>query len=308
MHFASALYWSIMLNFRKIDITDIELFKTLTQSTNEISCENAFVNLYVWQDVYHNMIAVKNDSLFIKSEEDGVPTFRLPIGGNMEKGLKEIISYCGGKMPRFWNPSGESLLRLPSWFYEKYDFHEERDAFDYIYLQSALSSLQGKKYHSKRNHISTFSKQYNWHYEKITDQNIGKVRLCAKEWYEKNVDRLDKYMLCEKKGVELILNNIKALNITGGAIFVEDKAVAFTLGSPINQNVFDIHIEKALPEFATAYTVINREFAANELQGYKYINREDDMGLEGLRKAKLSYKPEILLKKFFCTPKDEING
>ena len=295
-----------MLNFRKIELEDIELFKSFTQNTNEISCENAFVNLYIWQDIYHNRIAVKNDTLFIKSVDNGKKTFRLPIGGDIEKGLREIISYCGGEYPQFWNPIGESFHRLPMWFTEKYNFHEERDAFDYIYLQENLATLQGKKYHSKRNHISAFSKQYNWHYEKITAENLEKVRLCAEEWYKSNSDRLNKYMLCEKQGIELILSNMDRLNVTGGAILVDERVVAFTLGSPISRNVFDIHIEKALPEFATAYTVINREFAARELENYKYINREDDMGLEGLRKAKLSYKPEILLKKYFCTPKEDV--
>ena len=292
-----------MLNFRKIEIEDIELFKELTQNLNEISCENSFVNLYVWQFVYHNMIAVKNDTLFIKSVEDnGNATFRLPIGGNIEKGLNEIFAYCGDKNPNFWNPVGESFHRLPLSFTEKYDFHEERDAFDYVYLQSDLANLQGKKYHSKRNHINTFSKKYNWHFEKITDENKSAVMECAEKWYNENLERMDKYMQCEKLGVFAMLENMEKLEISGGAIFVDQKTVAFTLGSKINSKVFDIHVEKALKDFGEAYTVINNEFAKT-LTDYKYINREDDMGLEGLRKAKLSYKPEIMVKKYYCTPK-----
>ena len=91
---------------------------------------------------------------------------------------------------------------------------------------------------------------------------------------------------------------MEKLEVRGGAIFIENEAVAFTLGSPINDNCFDIHIEKALADYSECYTVINREFALNELSGYKYINREDDMGIEGLRKAKLSYNPCMLLKKY----------
>ena len=175
-----------------------------------------------------------------------------------------------------------------------------RDAFDYIYLQSDLATLSGKKYHSKRNHISAFSKKYEWHYEAVNESNIDAVRECARLWYKENADRMSKTMLCEQNGIELMLSNMQSLNIKGGAVFVEGKAVAFCLGSPINSKCFDTHIEKALSEYSEAYTVINREFAKNELDGYMYINREDDLGLEGLRRAKLSYKPAILLKKFEC--------
>lgn len=295
-----------MLKFRKIEIEDIEIFKKLTKNNNEISCENAFVNLYVWQNVYNNKIAVKDNTLYIKSvEENGKKTFRLPIGGNLEKGLKEIFCYCKNQLPDFWNPVGESFHRLPLSFTEKYSFHEERDAFDYVYLQTDLANLQGKKYHGKRNHINAFSKKHNWHFEKITEKNKSAVISCAEKWYNENLDRLDKYMQCEKQGIYAMLQNMEKLEISGGAIFVEGEVVAFTLGSEINKNVFDVHIEKALKDFGEAYTVINNEFA-KVLTNYKYINREDDMGLEGLRKAKLSYKPEIMVKKYFCTPKEQI--
>ena len=123
------------------------------------------------------------------------------------------------------------------------------------------------------------------------------AELSGKKYHSKR-----SYLLCEQRGLETILCNMDRLNVKGGAIFVDERAVAFTLGSPINNEVFDIHIEKALKDYGEGYTVINREFA-RRLEDYKYINREDDMGLEGLRKAKLSYKPEIILKKYYCRVK-----
>ena len=292
-----------MLKFREIEIEDIEILKRYLKKSNEISCENSFVNLLVWGKAYNNTIAEKDGILYIKTRENGKDTFRLPLGKDIEKGLKEIMNYCGNNLPEFWNPIGESFHKLPRWFEENYDFHENRDAFDYIYLRENLAFLKGKKYHGKRNHISKFSKTYNWHYERINKENLPKVLDCAKEWYKENVHRRDKYMECEQQGVELMLSNMERLELVGGAIFVEGEVAAFTIGSPINSAVFDIHIEKALSRFEGAYTVINREFALRELEEYKYINREDDMGLEGLRKAKLSYNPEIILKKYYCTPK-----
>lgn len=291
-----------MLKFKNVEIEDIDIYKEFMKNKKEFSCENSFVNLLVWQCAYSNMMAVSDGQLFIKSGTAEKETFRLPVGQDLEKGIKKLVEYNGNKMPSFWLQEGERLSEFQEKYSQQYIFRESRDAADYIYLQSDLANLSGKKYHSKRNHINAFSKKHNWHYEEITQNNIENVRLCAEKWYKENADKEDSFLLCEKKGIGTMLDNMERLSLKGGAIIVDSNVVAFTLGSAINDTVFDIHIEKALKDFAEAYTVINREFAAS-LSDYKYINREDDMGLEGLRKAKLSYKPEIILKKYFAKVK-----
>ncbi len=288
-----------MLNFKKIEIDDIEIYKKYTENLKEFSCENSFINLLVWQSKYNNMLSVNDGQLFIKSGTQSKETFHLPFSDNFEKGFQMIKEYCGNTEPEFWVQEGSSL-EIFSQNHPEYILEENRDAFDYIYLRDDLAELSGKKYHSKRNHINAFSKKHNWHYEKITADNVEKVKQCAEEWYNENTDRMDEYMLCEKQGVETVLSNMERLEAMGGAIWVEHKVVAFTVGSKINNDVFDIHIEKALKDFAEGYTVINQQFAKNELSAFKYINREDDMGIEGLRRAKLSLKPQILLKKYHC--------
>ena len=296
-----------MLNFKNFEITDIERIKKYTNTKGNYSCETSVVNLLVWNNIYRNMFAEKDGILFIKSGEDGKENFRLPFGADMKKGLAYLCEYCSDKPPVLWIQQGERFTEIVPYIKENYQLVEKRDAFDYIYLQSDLANLSGKKYHSKRNHIASFSKKYNWSYCDINDENKEDILDCAQAWYKANSERYDKYMECEFQGIKTILDNMKTLCAKGGAIYVDGKVVAFTLGSPVNDEVFDVHIEKALLEYATAYTVINNEFA-KRLCEYKYINREDDMGLEGLRKAKLSYKPEIILNKYYCKPKEKGNG
>lgn len=292
-----------MLEFKNVTIDDIDIYREYMKNNKEFSCENSFVNLLVWQCAYNNMMAIDEGQLFIKSGPPERQSFRLPKGGDLDKGIKKIEQYCKDKSPIFWIQQGENFSKLNDEFKEKYEMTEYRDASDYIYLREKLATLSGKKYHSKRNHINSFSKKFNWHYEEITPHNVDKIKECADKWYNENTDKRDKFLDCERKGVSLILDNMERLGAVGGAIFVDGQAVAFTIGSPISSEVFDVHIEKALSDYAECYTVINNEFA-KRLTDYKFINREDDMGLEGLRKAKLSYKPEILLKKYRCRARD----
>ncbi len=290
-----------MLNFKKVETSDVEIIRKYTYNNSIFACEKTVVNLIVWQKAYNNMFAEKDGMLFLKSGKEQSQSFGLPVCDDLKKGLDLIFNYTAPNLPRFWVQDDGKIEVFRKILGGNYDISPVRDAFDYIYLREDLANLSGKKYHSKRNHIASFKKQFNWHFEMINEQNKYEVLQCAKQWYAENNDRMDEYMAFEKEGVKTILENMSLLKVSGGAIYVDDKVVAFTLGSPINDNVYDIHIEKALKDYATAYTVINNEFTKT-LVDYKYINREDDMGLEGLRKAKLSYKPEILLKKFSCIP------
>ncbi len=293
------------MEFKKITLSDRDKLLPFLQNDNELTCELSFVNLLIWQPLYNNCYCIKDGILYLKSYDDHIETYSLPLG-DIKTGVQKIIEYTAQPYPTFWAQAGARFDEFAALYGDKYDIIESRNEFDYIYNSSDLITLAGKKYHSKRNHISAFSKQFDWHYEDICADNIERVRECASIWYSQSNDKMDDELKCEMQGVFMMLDNMDTLKLCGGAIVVDKSVVAFTLGSPINQKIYNIHIEKAISGFDAAYTVINREFAAHHCGDYKYINREDDLGLEGLRKSKLSYKPEIILPKYILTKKESL--
>ncbi len=292
------------MHFKKIELCDRGKLIPFLQAADELTCEISFINLLIWQPLYNNCYCIEDDILFLKSYDKNIETYSLPFG-DVKNGMQKIINHCK-KLPVIWAQDGERFNNFKKLFGECYDIYESRNEFDYIYNSSDLINLSGKKYHQKRNHISAFSKHHNWHYEDITSDNIEKVKNCAQDWYGQYDCALDEELKTERNGLNIMLDNMEFLGVKGGAIVVDDKVVAFSLGSAINDQVYNIHIEKAILGFDTAYTVINREFAARNAQNFKYINREDDLGVEGLRKSKLSYKPEILLPKYICTKRENL--
>ena len=256
-----------------------------------MSCEITPMTLLIWKNYYHQKIAFCDDMLFVSLGKNS-EIFLLPFAKDMKKAvniLKELTKSQNRPLV-FLGAEGVRLDTFNSIFSEEFSQNESREDFEYLYLTEKLKNLSGKKFHSKRNHISAFSKAYNWSYESMTTDILPEVFEMADKWTEemKKITDDTKSYEVENKALKEYLPFMKELNLRGGCIRVDGKIIAFTFGSPINNKVFDIHVEKALPEFRTAYTLINREFILNELLDFEYVNREDDMGLDGLRKAKLS--------------------
>ena len=295
-----------MIEFKSPKLSDYEKFAEFFFDEGEYSCEMNFISIYIWKAIYENKFYMDDKTLFFRSKGDnGGYVFSLPYG-DMDYGMKLIFEYCkeAGIRPDIWTSQGKRL----DTFLKKYDGYEiipERDNFDYIYKREDLAFLSGKKYHSKRNHISAFSKKYNWTYETLDVSNKDEFLAFSEKWYFDKADTFDEGLAAEQAALAEILNSNVGIKCKGALIRIDGRVVAVTMGSPINSRVFDIHFEKADAEYLTAYALINREFALRELGEYEYINREDDLGIEGLRRAKLSYKPEILLEKYSINYKGE---
>lgn len=291
------------LDFKEPTVSDYESLKEFLTpfNTQSFSCEANPLTLLMWKGLYHQRVAILDDMLFISLGEKQ-DVFLLPFAEDMQKAVKTLKAYAEEKgiSLMFLGSEGARLDLFKKHFENEFTFEESRDDFEYLYLTDKLKSLNGKKYHSKRNHISSFCRNHNWQYETLCQGNLVEIFDMADAWakYQLNEFGYDKGVEVENSSMKQLLPKMEMLSIKGGCIRVDGKIVAFTFGSPINDRVFDIQVEKALPEYRTAYSLINKEFIANELSLYEYVNREDDLGLEGLRRAKLSYQPEILLKKY----------
>ena len=196
----------------------------------------------------------------------------------------------------------EELDRL---FPGKFIYEADRDGYDYLYEIDRLADLPGKKLHNKRNHISRFlDNNPSWVYEEITPESLPECLEMDKEWYRRSMIREgaaeERDLGDEGRALRLAMAHYHELGLEGGLIRVYGEVVAFTMGDVLSSDTFDVHFEKAYGELQGAYALINREFARwvrARHPGIKYLNREDDMGVEGLRKAKESYYPDLMVEK-----------
>ncbi len=293
---------SLKLDFHAPIIADKKAFDEILQNNEEFSSEYAFGTSYIWEKAYNVEICILDNTIFKKYTREGV-AFSFPYGqGDTRKALNNVVSYAEsiGTKLKFIGMTENRVNELERLMPGKFKFESNRDTWDYVYRQDELAELKGRKFHSKRNHISKFNKLYEWEYEAVTHENTDKCREVSDKWFEVNKDSdLDEY-----DALERAYRNYKDLGLDGGLLKVDSKPVAFTIGERINEDVYVVHFEKAFDDIEGAYTVINNEFC-KRLSGYKYINREEDLGIVGLRKAKMSYKPAMMVKKYTAVMEGE---
>ena len=290
-----------MIHFKPVQAEDKDVIMKYLKYVDTRSCDFAFATIYLWRDYYRMEYAVCDDVLLLHSWMDDCETFSFSSGmKDVTRALSSLIEYCSEmEIPLVFNSitkKEEKWLnnRFPGQFTMEYN----RDFADYIYETEALIALRGKKYHGKKNHINKFMKTYDWSYERVTDDNLSECLALLKDWESEKSDVDDYYELAaEVEATSTALIERDFLGLKAGLIRADGRVVAFALGEEICDDTFCVHVEKAYSNVAGAYAIINQQFLIHEAADYRYVNREDDVGDPGLRKAKLSYHPAILLEK-----------
>ncbi len=290
-----------MLDFKHISIDDrAEYEKLLFADTAGRGCEFSFANLYLWG---RQTIANSHGCILMFSQFDRRSVYPYPLGdGDVKGAIDAIISDSNkrGIPCRITGVRPEQREFIEKSFPEKFRFHTDRGSYDYVYLIDDLAELAGKKYDGKRNHINKFKKKYpEYRVEPISAQNIALAEEMVREWYLSKEDAESDFHM-EKAALARAFRDYEALGLEGLLLSVDGKVIALTMGSKLSHDTLDVHFEKALAGFDGAYAMINCEFAKYIREKYpeiKFLDREEDMGLEGLRRAKESYQPHHLVEK-----------
>lgn len=288
------------LVFNPVTINDVDEIRHYIYSDKSQCSDYSCGIIFMWKDYLGLEFCIADDVLFLKANIKDKERFYMPCGdGDFHGAILKIIDYCKDKniISEFMSLSEQHVLEFKKYF--RVETKENRDYSDYIYDAQALAGLKGRKYHKKRNHISAFKKKYpDYVFEIINQDNIEDIFSFFEEFSSKYPPK-DASERIERNCALYGLKNMKKLGFFGAVLKVEGNIIAFTYGE-IKNDMAIIHVEKADREFDGAYTVINNEFANYCLEKYNVslINREDDSGEEGLRKAKLSYYPSHLVIKY----------
>ena len=291
--------------FRPVTAADADLLRSFTMESKCMNCDLNVANLCSWQFLYHTEYAVVEGFLVLRFVLDGHVTYMKPIGKGDLRRVLELLMADARTLGDVFRmacvcPCAQGMMdeSMPGAF----AYTINRDKSDYLYLREKLVTLSGKKLQPKRNHISKFKRSYpNYEYRPLTPELVPDCIRLGEEWCRTNDSRMQYAMQAEQRMIAYALSHIDELHIVGGTLFVEDKMVAFTFGARINAEAFDVCVEKADTDYEGAYAMINNEFVSRLPEDIVYINREEDLGLEGLRKAKLSYYPDLILDKMTAT-------
>ena len=309
-----------MIKFKDVTVDDKDLIQSFTLYGERQNCDLSFANLISWRFLYNTQYAVVDDYLVFRFYTGRHLAYMMPVPRPREQedgSLRvEPCDECSVSVIRAIRDDsiamGHPFLMLgvcnymrdiiEKYFPDTFDIKPDRDYCDYIYTRDKLVNLSGKKLQSKRNHINKFKTLYpGYEYRRLTPELIPQCLEVERQWRavskDDNGETPDEELSEELRSMTRAFNRWDKLGLMGGAIFVGERMVAFTYGCPINNNTFDVCVEKADVSYEGAFAIINQEFVKHIPEQYYYINREEDLGDEGLRRAKLSYKPDILLEK-----------
>ncbi|MBI4332952.1 MAG: DUF2156 domain-containing protein [Chloroflexi bacterium] len=263
--------------------------------------EFTFTNLFIWRHHYRVSISDLDGFLLFLAEPSGKKPFLFPPWGDGDAAA--VITKCLEFLREKEN--GGCLERLPEDYLKRHagalagvETVADPDNDDYVYDSQDLISLRGRKYDGKRNAIRKFQREWRWEYRPIDDQLIGLCLQLQDFWCVERKCELYPGLAEERRAIAEVFGNYQALGMRGGAVLLDGKVEAFSLGERLNNDTFVVHIEKANQGIPGLYSVINQQFAEHETAGFRYVNREQDLGDEGLRTAKESYQPVFKVRKF----------
>ena len=289
------------MDFAEITIDDKALFDRHLEFYNPQVSELTFTNMYMWRGCHKFRYTEINNMLFVISVSTDSPAYAMmPIGDVSGERFIEAVSM----LKEFFNKKGwilefKRITENELTYFTNMPYTEiklDRDNCDYLYLTDALVHLKGKKYDGKRNHINRFKRQYEYEYVVLDREHVCECRRIIDEWHaDRECHSSDR---CEKYASMELLSNYERLGCKGAMLKVNGSFEAFTVGEMLSSDTAVIHMEKANNRINGLYAMINQQFCEREWSRTRYINREQDLGLEGLRKAKLSYNPVMLVNKY----------
>ncbi|MGI5893604.1 MAG: DUF2156 domain-containing protein [Candidatus Merdivicinus sp.] len=289
-----------MLKFRPIELADREMVTRYLREKNYPGDQYSFGNLFIWRKTYHAEICEEQGFLYIKSGDQGNWMFMCPIGqGDLKAAVEKLRAWCkeaGCPLKMYWVPA-EDKAKLEVLYPGELTIHSDRNMFDYIYERERLRTLAGRKLQPKRNYVNRIKKK-NWSYEPISQENLKECMELQRLWCQEHNRCSEGSAKAESCAVRQAFQHFWDLDFRGGCIRLDGRLVAYTIGEPLNSDTFIVHIEKAFSDVEGAYPLMNQQFVEHAMEGFAYVNREDDTGSEGLRKAKLSYDPYQILEDY----------
>lgn len=296
-----------MINFRTIELKDKDLYKELLYQNDARSCQYSFGNLFMWG---LQEIAYLYNHIVLYSRFDCHCYYPFPIGNDDKKAVLDTIFTDAkerGVCPCLTGLTETDKETLEALYPNQFYFHADRSNYDYVYNINDLADLKGRKLHRKRNHLKHFKKNHpDYMVTPISLENLECVRAFVSDWYKlKLEENPDGDYRHEQEALEKALTHYEALEMEGLLLIENDEVLGFTIASQMSPDTYDVHYEKARGDIDGAYTTINSEFAnyiRNKHPHIKYLDREEDMGIPGLRKAKMSYFPHHLVKKYKAFP------
>ena len=294
-----------MIPFERLDLNQRQTYESYLTHIGDHGCEYTFVNKFLWG---RQKAAFLGDWLVLFSQFDRRSVYPFPIGtGDLRPVLDAIIHDARARgIPCYLTGMTKADCEaVESLYPNKFRFHMDRDSFDYVYAIDDLADLKGRKFQKKRNHANRFDAEHpDFRILPLDENTLGGAFDLLQQWYKNRaeIDPLNDFHL-EKVAAERAFALYPKLGMDGIVLMDGEEILAFTMGSFLTPDTMDIHFEKAREDVSGAYNAINREFARYLRQKYpalRWLNREEDMGLEGLRKAKLSYNPDHLVEKYWA--------